>query len=74
MLSLRPQGRFSKQQLCWQGYLPCCPATSVPSDSGKMWAVTPQTSNDGGEFLEDTYQEQQPHGVTYRGMHYCRDN
>jgi len=60
MLSLHPRGRFSKQQLCWQGYLPCCPAAAVPSDSGKTRAVTPQTSNDGGEFLEDAHEEQSP--------------
>lgn len=60
MLSLHPQGRISKQQLCWQGYLPCYPAALVPSDSGNMWAVTPQTSNERGEFLEYAYQEKQP--------------
>lgn len=56
MLSLRPQGRFSKQQLCWQGHLPCCLAMPVPSDSGKIWAVTPQTSSNGGGFLEAAVQ------------------
>lgn len=70
MLSLHPQGRFSKQELCWQGYLPCCPATLVPSGSGKMWAVTPQAGNSGGEFLEDAYREPQPMVRYYRGMHY----
>lgn len=52
MLSLRPQGRFSKRQLCWQGCLPCCLTRSVPSDSGKIWAAMPQTSSSEGGFLE----------------------
>lgn len=67
-LSLPPQGRFSKRQLCWQGYLPCCLATSVPSDSGKIWAVTPQSSSSGGGFLEAVHRGMGTRGVLLEGQ------